>query len=56
MKTGDESVLKQLSKSLEETSLRMEKAHKEKNYSEFDNSKKMLLRIQEKISEEIKNG
>ena len=56
MKSGEESVLKQLLKSLEETSSKLEKSYKDKNYSEFDNSKKMILRIQEKILEAVQNG
>lgn len=55
MKSGDSSTLIQLLKTLEETTPKLEKAYKTKNYSEFDNSKKMILRIQDKILEMVQN-
>ena len=56
MKDGDESTLVQLLKSLDDLSSKLEKAYKEKNYPEFDNSKKMIIKIQERILEDVQNG
>lgn len=43
--------LDQVVNSLEEAEAKFEKAYKEKNYSEFDSAKKILLQLQKNISE-----
>lgn len=54
MKKEDISFLNQLVKSLEEAMLKLEKAYGKKDYEEFNKSKKIMLRIQEKIQEMVK--
>lgn len=55
MKERDVSFLNQLTHSLEETTARLEDAYEKKDYESFNKSKKMIMQIQEKISEVI-NG
>lgn len=50
----DVSFLEQLINTLQEVELKLEEAYKTKNYEKFNNAKKFILRIQEKISEIIK--
>ena len=47
----DISFLEQLINTLQEAELKFEKAYKMKNYEKFNNSKKLILKLQEKISE-----
>lgn len=48
------TILKQLIHSLEEATLKMEKAYNEKDYDNFYKAKKMILQLQKRILEEIK--
>jgi hypothetical protein len=50
----DIGVMSQLINSLEEVGLKLEKFYNEKNYENFNKSKKLILNLQEKILEEIK--
>lgn len=50
----DISMLNQLVESLEEAGLKLEEAYKNKDYRNFDNSKKIILQVQKRISEIVK--
>jgi hypothetical protein len=50
----DISFLEQLINTIQEAELKLEEAYKIKNYEKFNNSKKLILKLQEKISEIIK--
>ncbi|MFH1607815.1 MAG: hypothetical protein ABIA78_01655 [archaeon] len=52
-KQVDYAVLDQLLKSLEEAVAELESSYKNKNYENFNKSKKLLLNVQVKISEVI---
>ena len=54
MKKEDLMFLNQLVKTLEESKSRLEKYYNEKDYRNFDNMKKFMLVILNKISEVIK--
>jgi hypothetical protein len=54
MKRSDISFLKQLIDSFEEAEIKLEKAYKEENFTEVNRSKRIMLQIQEKISEILK--
>ncbi len=54
IKEEDIIFLNQLVESLEEAELKLEKSYSERNYENFDKSKKIILQIQRKISETIK--
>jgi len=47
-------LLEHLIKSLEELDLDLEDSYREGDHGKFDNTKKLMLKIQEKISEIIK--
>jgi len=47
-------LLKYLIKSLEELDLDLEDSYREGNHEKFDSTKKLMLKIQEKISDIIK--
>ena len=51
IKEGDEDVLAQIGKSLEEAGLKLEEAYNKKDYDNFNKAKRTLLQIQQKISE-----
>ena len=46
--------LGQLIKALEDAGLKLEEAYRKKDYSNFNDSKKMILKIQKKISAIVK--
>jgi hypothetical protein len=54
MKRDEILFLNQLIKSLEESEKRLETAYEKKEYENFNQSKRMMLRIQEEISKIIK--
>ena len=54
MEKEDAIFLNQLMKSLEESESKLEQYYNEKDYRNFDNIKKFMLMISEKISEVIK--
>ena len=54
MKKSDIPVLSQLVKTLEEMELKLEEAYNKKNVDNFNNSKKLMLKIQKQISEILK--
>lgn len=47
-------VLNQLAKSLEEAEKKLEIAYEEKDYEKFNEAKKLMIMVQEKISEILK--
>ena len=47
------SFLSQLIKALEEAGLKLEEFYEKKDYKNFDKTKKLILQIQKKISEEL---
>jgi hypothetical protein len=54
MKKEDFLFLNQLIASLEEAERNLERAYKKRNYEKFNKSKKIMLRIQNEISNIIK--
>ena len=54
MEKGDVEFLIQLVKSLENAELKMEEYYNKKDYENFNSSKKIIIRIQKKISEMTK--
>ncbi|VVB82358.1 Uncharacterised protein [uncultured archaeon] len=54
MKRDEVLFLNQLIKSLEDAEKRLEISYKRKEYENFNQSKKIMLRMQEEISEIIK--
>ena len=51
MKRDDITFLNQLIKALEEAELKLEEAQDKKDYESFNKAKKMMLQIQNKISD-----
>ena len=54
MKKEDIPILNQLAESMEEAEAEFEDAYKRGNYDKFNESKKILMKIHQKISEIIK--
>jgi len=54
MKKGDIPLLNQLVKTLYEAELKLREAYNKKNPEKFNDSKKLILKIQKQISEIIK--
>ncbi len=54
MKQEDVLFLNQLIKSLEEAGKSLERSYEKRDYEKFNKSKKIMLRIQQEISEKIK--
>ncbi|MCK9596061.1 hypothetical protein M0R19_02675 [Candidatus Pacearchaeota archaeon] len=54
METEEISFLKQLIKTLEEAGANLEKFYEKKDFDNFNKSKKMMLKIQQEISNIIK--
>lgn len=54
MQKSDISFLNQLVKSLEEAEMNLEKSYNKQDFDNFNKSKKMMLRIQNQISDMLK--
>ncbi len=54
MEKGDIVFLNQLISSLENAEAKLEEAYKKKDYENFNQSKKIMMRVQEEISGMIK--
>ena len=54
MKKEDVPFLEQMTKSLEDASVKLEAANRKKDYNEFRKTKKFMLEMQAKIEELIK--
>lgn len=54
MKRENIDFLNQLVKTLEEAGVKLEEAYDKKDYDSFNNTKKLILQVQKKISEVIK--
>jgi len=54
MKKEDIPILNQLAQSMEEAENELEDAYESGNYEKFNESKKIILKIQQKISEMLK--
>ncbi len=54
MKKEDIPILSQLVKTLEEMQLKLEEAYDKKDPDSFNNSKKLMLKIQKQISKMLK--
>jgi len=54
MKREEVVFLGQLVKTLEEAELRLEETYEKKDYKNFDRVKKLIIRVQRKISEVVK--
>ncbi|VVB82463.1 Uncharacterised protein [uncultured archaeon] len=54
MESSDILFLSQLVKSLEEASVSLEQAYEKKSFDKFNQSKKIMIKIQKEISEILK--